>query len=151
MRRVVKKLKSLKYLMPHVYVTRKAHFNAAHRLHNPNKSDEWNREMFGKCNNPNWHGHNYIMEVTVAGEPDPDTGYVIDLGELKQIIEDRVLSKVDHANLNMDVDFLQGIMPSTENFVVAIWQQLEPALPSGRLSCIRLYETERNIAEYRGE
>ena len=107
--------------------------------------------MFGKCNNANWHGHNYVMEVTVAGEPDPDTGYVIDLGLLKKVIEERVISKVDHANLNMDVDFMKGIMPSTENFVVAIWQQLEGALPAGKLHCIRLYETERNMAEYRGE
>lgn len=137
--------------MPLVYVTRKAHFNAAHRLHNPNKSDAWNRDMFGKCNNANWHGHNYVMEVTVAGEPDPDTGYVIDLGLLKKVIEERVISKVDHANLNIDVDFMKGIMPSTENFVVAIWQQLEGALPAGKLHCIRLYETERNMAEYRGE
>ncbi len=137
--------------MPLVYVTRKAHFNAAHRLHNPNKSDAWNRDMFGKCNNPNWHGHNYILEVTVAGEPDPDTGYVIDLGLLKKVMAERVVDKVDHANLNVDVDFMAGIMPSTENFVVAIWQQLEGALPSGKLHCIRLYETERNMAEYRGE
>lgn len=137
--------------MPLVYVTRKAHFNAAHRLHNPNKSDAWNRDMFGKCNNPNWHGHNYILEVTVAGEPDPDTGYVIDLGQLKKVMAERVVDKVDHANLNIDVDFMAGIMPSTENFVVAIWQQLEGALPAGKLHCIRLYETERNMAEYRGE
>ena len=137
--------------MPLAYVTRKAHFNAAHRLHNPAKSDEWNRKVFGKCNNPNWHGHNYILEVTVAGEPDPDTGYVVDLGDLKKVIEDRVISKCDHANLNLDVGFMRGIMPSTENFVVAIWQQLENALPAGRLHCIRLYETERNVAEYRGE
>ena len=107
--------------------------------------------MFGKCNNPNWHGHNYVLEVTVAGEPHPDTGYVVDLGELKQIIKARVLDKCDHANLNLDVDFMAGIMPSTENFVVGIWQQLEHALPAGRLHCIRLYETARNMAEYRGE
>ena len=137
--------------MPTVYVTRKAHFNAAHRLHNPAKPDDWNREMFGKCNNPNWHGHNYTLEVTVAGSPDAETGYVIDLAELKKIVNDKVVDKVDHANLNLDVDFLQGIMPSTENFVVAIWQQLEGALPSGRLHRVRLYETERNMAEYFGE
>lgn len=137
--------------MPTVYAIRKVHFNAAHRLHNPNKSDEWNRETFGKCNNKNWHGHNFMLEVTVAGEPDPDTGFVIDLSALKQIIEDKVITKVDHANLNIDVDFLEGIMPSTENFAVAIWQQLENALPSGRLHRIRLQETERNIVEYYGE
>ena len=137
--------------MPLVYVTRKVHFNAAHRLHNPEKSDAWNAATFQKCNNPNWHGHNYTMEVTVVGEPDPDTGYVVDLGVLKDILEDRILSKLDHSNLNLDVDFMQGILPSTENLVVAIWQQLEGALPSGRLHCIRLFETERNMAEYRGE
>lgn len=137
--------------MPIAYVTRRAHFNAAHRLHNPKKSDEWNRRVFGKCNNPNWHGHNYLLEITVAGEPDPDTGYVIDLAELKQVIEERVISKVDHKNLNLEVDFLQGIMPSTENFAIAIWRELESALPSGRLHAVRLQETERNVAEYRGE
>ena len=137
--------------MPTVYVTRKVHFNAAHRLHNPARSEEWNRKVFGKCNNPNWHGHNYVLEVTVAGEPDPETGYVVDLGVLRRIIEERIVSKCDHANLNLDVDFLQGILPSTENFVVAIWNELAPILPSGRLHVVRLYETERNMAEYRGE
>lgn len=137
--------------MPIVYVTRVVHFNAAHRLHNPDRTDEWNRRVYGKCNNPNWHGHNYTMEVTVAGEPDPETGYVIDLGVLKRLIEETVLDRVDHANLNLDVDFMQGILPSTENFVVAIWQQLVGVLPTGRLHAIRLYETERNVAEYRGE
>ena len=137
--------------MPTVYVTRKVHFNAAHRLHNPEKSDEWNRATFGKCNNPNWHGHNYTLEVTVAGEPDPETGYVVDLGLLKRVVEECVLSKVDHANLNLDVDFMQGVLPSTENFAVAIWNELAPAIPAGRLYRVRLYETERNLAEYFGE
>lgn len=137
--------------MPTVYVTRTAHFNAAHRLHNPDKSDEWNQRTFGKCNSPNWHGHNYRLEVTVRGEPDPETGYVIDLGELKQIIEERVIKYVDHRNLNLDVDFLHGVLPSTENFVIAIWRRLENHLPSGELHRVRLYETERNMAEYFGE
>ncbi len=137
--------------MPTVYVTRKVHFNAAHRLHNPARSDAWNRETYGPCNNPNWHGHNYVLEVTVAGEPDPETGYVIDLARLKQILRERILDRCDHANLNLDVDFMQGVLPSTENFVVAIWNQLVDALPQGRLYAVRLYETERNIAEYRGE
>ena len=137
--------------MPTVYVTRKVHFNAAHRLHNPARSDAWNRETFGKCNNPNWHGHNYLLEVTVAGEPDPDTGYVIDLGVLKGLVEEKIVDKVDHKNLNLEVDFLEGVLPSTENFVVAIWNELNEALPSGRLHAVRLYETERNLAEYRGE
>ena len=136
--------------MPTVFVTRKTHFNAAHRLHNPHKSDDWNRDTFGKCNSPNWHGHNYTLEITVAGEPDPDTGYVIDLGDLKQIVEERIIAKCDHANLNLEVDFLQGVLPSAENLVVAFWNELEHALPSGRLHAVRLYETERNMAEYRG-
>ncbi len=137
--------------MPTVYVTRKVHFNAAHRLHNPARSDAWNRETFGKCNNPNWHGHNYVLEVTVAGEPDPDTGYVIDLGVLKGLVEEKIVDKVDHKNLNLEVDFLEGVLPSTENFIVAIWNELNEAVPSGRLHAVRLYETERNVAEYRGE
>ena len=134
-----------------VYVTRKTHFNAAHRLHNPEKSDAWNEEAFGACNHPNWHGHNYELEVTVAGTPDPETGYVIDLGVLKSILQERIIDKVDHKNLNLDVDFMDGIIPSTENFVVAIWNELEGAIPSGELHCIRLYETPRNFVEYRGE
>ena len=136
--------------MPTVYVTRKMHFNAAHRLHNPAKSDAWNRETFGPCNNANWHGHNYVLEVTVAGEPDPDTGCVIDLGLLKNIINETIIDKVDHKNLNLEVDFMNGLIPTTENFVVAIWEELVEALPAGRLHAVRLYETERNIAEYRG-
>lgn len=137
--------------MPLVHVIRKARFNAAHRLHNPDKSDDWNRKVFGKCNNPNWHGHNYVLEVTVVGEPDSDTGYVIDLAELKRVIHERVIVKVDHANLNLDVDFLAGIMPSTENFAVAIWRELEGALPAGTLFRIRLEETDNNSAEYYGD
>lgn len=137
--------------MSTVYVTRKVHFNAAHRLHNPDKSDEWNRETFGKCNNPNWHGHNYELEVTVAGAPDPETGYVIDLGNLKDVLREHVLDKVDHKNLNQEVGFMEGIIPSTENFAVAIWEELEDALPAGELHCVRLYETPRNFVEYRGE
>ena len=136
--------------MPTVYVTRRVHFNAAHRLHNPDRSDAWNAETFGPCNNANWHGHNYVLEVTVAGEPDPETGYVIDLGDLKGILEERIVSKVDHKNLNLDVDFMRGVLPSTENLIVAFWKQLESALPAGRLHRLRLYETERNFAEYYG-
>ncbi len=136
--------------MPTVYITRETHFSAAHRLHNPSRPEEWNRSVFGPCNSPNWHGHNYILQVTVAGIPDPDTGYVIDLGILKQIIQERVIQHLDHKNLNMDVPFLEGIMPSTENLVVAIWDQLEDALPAGELYCIRLYETPRNSVEYFG-
>ena len=137
--------------MPTVYITRKAHFNAAHRLHNPDKSDEWNRDAYGKCNHPNWHGHNYNLEVTIAGEPDADTGYVMDLGTLKRIIRENIIEPCDHRNLNLDVDFLSGVIPSSENLVVAFWKQLEPHIKSARLVSVRLWETERNVAEYRGE
>ena len=137
--------------MAKVYVTRKVHFNAAHRLHNPEKSDEWNARVFGKCNNPNWHGHNYVLEVTVVGEPDPETGYVVDLGDLKQLVHERVVSKVDHSNLNVDVDFMHGVLPSTENFAIRIWRQIAPHLPAGELHSVRLRETDNNSAEYFGE
>lgn len=134
-----------------VYVTRKAQFNAAHRLHNPDRSEAWNLERFGVCNNPNWHGHNYVLEVTVAGEPDAETGFVIDLSDLKRVMHERVIDKCDHRNLNVDVEFMKGIMPTTENFAVAIWRQLEGALPSGRLHKVRVEETDNNSAEYYGE
>lgn len=133
-----------------VYITRRAHFSAAHRLHNPLFSDEWNRKAFGACNNPNWHGHNYQLEVTLRGEPHPDTGYVFDLGALRDLIEERVLRHVDHRNLNLDVEFLNGVIPSTENLLVAFWNQLSPYLPEGMLYRLRLSETERNLAEYFG-
>lgn len=136
-----------------IYVTRKSHFNAAHRLHNPSKSEEWNKKTFGKCNNPNWHGHNYQLEVTVAGEADPDTGYVIDLSDLKHIINDKILDKCDHKNLNKEVPFLYGIIPTSENLVKAFFQELEDdinatAFGSSFLYSVKLFETERNIAEY---
>lgn len=136
--------------MPTVYVTRRLHFNAAHRLHNPAHSDEWNRDTFGLCNSPNWHGHNYVLEVTVAGEPDPDTGYVVDLARVKEIVEERVIRHVDHRNLNLDVDFLRGVLPSAENLCIAFWQRLDGHLPGGRLHGLRLYETERNFVDYYG-
>ena len=137
--------------MPILYVTRTVRFSAAHRLHNPDKSDDWNRQTYGKCNSPNWHGHNYTLDVTVAGEPSDETGYVIDLAELKRIIDERLISHCDHRNLNLDVEFMRGKLPSTENLVVAFWDQLKDAIPSGELFRIRLYETERNAAEYYGE
>lgn len=136
-----------------VYVTRKAHFNAAHRLHNPSRSDEWNREKYGKCNNENWHGHNYVLEVTVAGEPDPETGFVIELGRLKKIIRDKIITPCDHKNLNLEVPFLEGIIPSTENLVKAFYDQLKTEIGretdnKARLYSVKLFETERNSAEY---
>jgi len=136
-----------------VFVTRKAHFNAAHRLHNPNKSDEWNKEKFGKCNHENWHGHNYVLNITVAGIPDPETGYVIDLSDLKSIIDTNIIEKCDHKNLNVDVNFLDDIMPSTENLVSAFYKELEGPIKQatnnrGFLYEVELQETERNSAKY---
>lgn len=136
-----------------ILVNRKAHFNAAHRLHNPEKTEAWNRERYGKCNHENWHGHNYNITVTVAGEPDQETGYVIDLSELKAIINDTIVAKCDHKNLNLDVDFLQGIIPSTENLVKAFFEELEEPIQqasseTGFLYSVTLEETERNSAEY---
>lgn len=133
-----------------VFITRQVHFNAAHRLFNPTKSQEWNVEQFGLCTNPHWHGHNYVLEVTVRGQPDPDTGYVLNLAELKRILHVAVVDKCDHRNLNTDVDFLRDVIPSTENLVIAFWREIEPRLPAGKLDCVRLYETPRNFAEYRG-
>lgn len=133
-----------------VVVTRAAHFNAAHRLHNPARSAAWNRRTFGKCNSPNWHGHNYSLEVSVLGHPDPATGYVLDLNELKALIHREIIEPCDHKNLNLDVPFLKGVIPSTENLVIAFWQRLEPSIKNGRLYRLRLSETARNSAEYYG-
>jgi 6-pyruvoyltetrahydropterin/6-carboxytetrahydropterin synthase len=137
--------------MPTVRVTRRLHFSAAHRLHNPEFSDERNFEVFGLCANPNWHGHNYELDVTVEGEVDPETGYVIDLKKLRDLVEEQVIHDVDHRNLNLDVDWLQGVLPSTENLVVAIWNRLADRMPAGRLVRLVLWETARNSAEYSGE
>ena len=137
--------------MPTVRVTRRVHFSAAHRLHSPALSDEENRRIFGLCNSPNWHGHNYELEVTVQGQPDPVTGYVVDLGVVRQAAES-VIGDLDHRNLNMDVPWLADVIPSTENLVVAIWQRLEPRIPAqGKLVRLVLWETPRNSAEYSGE
>jgi 6-pyruvoyltetrahydropterin/6-carboxytetrahydropterin synthase len=134
-----------------VYVTRRAHFSAAHRLFNPLFSDRRNEEVFGKCANLQGHGHNYIVEVTVAGEPEPLTGYVIDLKVLKDIVDEHFIDKVDHKHLNFDVDFLSGVIPTAENIAIACWKQIDPHIVGGRLASIRLYETEHNYVEYRGE
>ena len=134
-----------------VYVTRKTHFSASHRLYNPNFSDEQNEAIFDKCNNLNGHGHNYTVEVTVKGLPDPQTGYVIDLKELARLMEREVISKVDHKHLNLDVDFLQGIIPTAENLAVAFWGLLQPHISSGELYSIKVYESENNFVEYMGE
>ncbi|MBL9219152.1 MAG: 6-carboxytetrahydropterin synthase [Opitutaceae bacterium] len=134
-----------------VSITRQVHFNSAHRLHNPTKSQAWNKKQYGLCTNPHWHGHNYVLEVTLRGEPDPVTGYIIDLGELKRILHRAVVDPCDHRNLNDEVPFLRGIIPSTENLVIAFWHEIAPHIPApATLHCVRLYETPRNYAEFFG-
>jgi|SRR5579862_3576008 len=133
-----------------VRVTRRMHFSAAHRVHNPALSDAENTALFGKCNNPNWHGHNYVLDVSVDGPVDSRTGYVVDLGKLKDIVQREVIGKVDHKNLNLEVDFLKGIMPTTENIVVAIWGVLAPSVAPGKLARLVLWETLNHYAEYDG-
>ena len=134
-----------------VYLTRRETFAAAHRLFKPELSDKENFELFGKCSNPNWHGHNYTLEVTVVGEVDSSTGFVLDIKKLKEIILENVISKVDHKNLNLDTDFMKGIIPTSENITVAIWNQLADKVPCGKLYSVKLYETENNYFEYKGE
>jgi len=134
-----------------VYLTRREIFAAAHRLFKPGLSDEENFKMFGKCSNPNWHGHNYTLEVTVAGEVNYDTGFVIDIKKLKEIMHEFVISKVDHKNLNIDTDFMKGIIPTSENITIAIWNQLATKILGGKLYSVKLYETENNYFEYKGE
>ncbi|MEG8945888.1 6-carboxytetrahydropterin synthase [Rosettibacter firmus] len=134
-----------------IYLTRREVFSASHRIYNPELSDEENFKLYGKCSNPNGHGHNYEIEVTVAGEVNPETGYVIDLNHLKEIIREYVIEKLDHKNLNVDVDFLKGKIPTAENILIAIWEQLKDKIPDGKLYSIKLYETENNYVEYRGE
>jgi len=133
-----------------VFITRQVHFNAAHRLRNPRRSQAWNRRTYGLCTNPHWHGHNYVLEVTLKGRPDPETGYLLDLGKLKRILYRAVVDPCDHRNLNEEVPFLRGINPSTENLVIAFWGRIEPLVPKGTLYRVRLYETPRNFAEYLG-
>ena len=135
-----------------VYLTRSEHFNAAHKLYNPEWSYEKNEEVFGKCANENWHGHNYELLLTVKGMPDPGTGFVFDVKKLTNIIKEHVIEKVDHRNLNVDVEFMQGKMCSTENLSIAIWNELTPHMPEGvKLHAIKLYETPRIYVEYFGE
>ena len=134
-----------------VYLTRSEHFNAAHKLYNPAWSYERNEEIFGKCANENWHGHNYELLVTVKGLPDADTGFVCDVKKLSTIIKEKVIEKIDHRNLNVDVEFMKGKMCSTENLAIAIWHELLPHLPGNTtLHCIKLYETPRIYVEYFG-
>jgi 6-pyruvoyltetrahydropterin/6-carboxytetrahydropterin synthase len=137
--------------MPLVTVTRRLQFNAAHRVHNPALSDEENERTFGKCNNPNWHGHNYTLDVSVRGDVDERTGYVIDLGVLKKLVEERAVNLIDHKNLNLDVPFMRGVIPTSENIVVAIWRELDAAIRPGKLTRLVLWETPNNYVEYTGE
>ena len=135
-----------------VYLTRQEHFNAAHKLYNPYWSNEQNNAVFGVCANENWHGHNYDLYVTVKGNPDPETGFVYDVKKLSQLIKSQAVDKLDHKNLNLDVDFMAGKLCSTENLAIAIWEQLAPHLPSSvELHCIKLYETPRIYVEYFGK
>ncbi len=133
-----------------VYLTRHIHFSAAHRLHSDELDNETNKQIYGPCNNPRGHGHNYELEVTVRGEPDPVTGMVIDLKELKDIIEREIIKKVDHQHLNY-VDLMRGRVPTAENIVVACWESLQGKIPHGTLHELVLYETPRNFVKYRGE
>ncbi len=134
-----------------IYLTRVENFNAAHKLSNPNWSAEKNEEVFGKCANVNWHGHNYELHVTIKGNPDPETGFVFNAKTLGVIIRDVIIEKIDHRNLNLDVDFMAGKFTSAENLAIAIWDQLALHLPSEiQLHCIKLYETPRIYVEYFG-
>lgn len=139
--------------MAKVYITRRERFNAAHKLWNESWTDEKNHEVFGRCANENWHGHNYQLFVTVKGTPDPETGCIIDLKLMSKIINDKVIDKLDHRNLNLDVPFMKGQMASTENLAVAIWEQLVEAIESHgcEMHSVKLTETENNYAEYFGE
>ena len=138
-----------------LYVSRKEHFNAAHKLFNPAWTKEKNAEVFGPCANENWHGHNFDLIVTIKGLPDPDSGFVVDLKKLSLLIRAEVIEKLDHKNLNVDVDFMQGKLASCENLIVEIWRILNTHLSSitttGKLHSLRLYETPRNYVEYFGE
>ncbi len=135
-----------------IYLTRVEHFNAAHKLYNPNWDRGKNEEVFGKCANDNWHGHNYELFVTIKGEVNNDTGFLLDAKELSMSIKEHILDKLDHKNLNVEVDFLKGQICSTENLAKGIWQKLQVELPKAvHLHCIKLYETPRIYVEYFGD
>lgn len=136
--------------MPVVTATRLVKFNAGHRVYNPAWTDEKNHATFGKCNNPNFHGHNYTLEITVEGSVDPDTGYVMDLGTLKEIAERELVQHLDHKNLNLDVPFMAGTIPTTENLVLACWRVLAPTVAPQRLVRLKLWETDNHYVEYDG-
>jgi 6-pyruvoyltetrahydropterin/6-carboxytetrahydropterin synthase len=136
--------------MPVCAATRRSHFNAAHRLHNPARSDDWNAATFGLCNNPNFHGHNYELDVTVEGSIDRETGYVFDLGRLADVVDERIIRRLDHRNLNVEVEWFADLNPTVENIAVVIWRELRAALPESLTLRVRLWETPRNYVEYQG-
>ncbi len=135
-----------------IYITRRERFNAAHRLFKQEFSDEHNLEVFGKCSNPNWHGHNYTLFVTVKGDVNPDTGFLVNLKHLSALIDQRVIEKLDHRNINLEVDFMMGKLASTENLAIGIWNELSESITEmgASLHSIKLYETENNFVEYLG-
>ncbi|MBN1398627.1 MAG: 6-carboxytetrahydropterin synthase [Bacteroidetes bacterium] len=137
--------------MPGLYITRREIFSASHRLWNPELSEKQNIEMYDKCANPNGHGHNFVLEVTVTGDVKKESGYLMDFKKLKTIIREEIISKVDHKHLNSDVAFLKNVIPTAENLVRAFWQVLEDKINGAKLFSIRLRETENNTVEYRGE
>ncbi len=136
-----------------IHITRRERFNAAHRLFRPEYTDEQNEAVFGKCSNPNWHGHNYVMYVTVQGTVNPETGFLVNLKWLGEVVRDRVIDKIDHKNMNLEVDFMKGKMASTENLAIAIWEELEPVIRNAgaALYRVRIEETENNYVEYYGQ
>ena len=135
-----------------IYLTRRERFSAAHRMFRQDWSDEKNREVFGKCSNPNWHGHNYILWITIKGEPSEDHGFVMNINILKKIVQGKIIDKLDHKNINLDVDFMKGRIATTENLAVAIWEELKNAIENegAYLHCIKIEETENNSIEYYG-
>ncbi|MCB9188295.1 MAG: 6-carboxytetrahydropterin synthase [Flavobacteriales bacterium] len=139
--------------MPLVYVTRRERFNAAHQMYNPSWSREKNDEIFGKCANKNWHGHNYELFITVKGEPDPETGYCVDLKKVSDVVKNEVIEQLDHRNINLDVPFMKGKLASTENLTIEIWKILAPLILDlgAQLHELKLYESENNFVSYQGE
>ena len=135
-----------------IYLTRRERFCAAHRMFREDWSDEKNLKAFGKCSNPNWHGHNYVLWITVKGEPSPEQGFVMNISILKEVIRDKVINKVDHKNINLEVDFMKGKIATTENLAIAIWNQLKPVIENkgATLHCVKIEETENNSIEYYG-
>jgi 6-pyruvoyltetrahydropterin/6-carboxytetrahydropterin synthase len=136
-----------------IYLTRKERFCAAHRMFRKEWSDEDNLKVFGKCSNPNWHGHNYILWVTIKGEPSEELGFIMNINILKQIIIETVINKIDHKNINLEVDFMKGKIATTENLAIGIWNELNPVIEKegASLYCVKIEETENNSIEYYGE